>query len=242
MAGAGKRYALARLLESQPKSMRRDPRFGELSILLGGSEALRRYRLSPVAYRLLNEPRLKTAFIGNFRSTYRFPKGPFLELFLAMKWDYRASRERLRRQREARIEALMAACPPEALTGLLYLREAEKCVNSTAPGWKNGPYPRTQKRAREMAGIGLKRWLSLLAGHTEALRGRYRSIALPPTPAILACSILGSSPDPRSGRLPRKAELRSNFKRLCKAHHPDLGGDPERFMLAKKACDYLIGE
>jgi hypothetical protein len=240
--GGGKGRAprsVARLLAAQPAGLRKDPRFIELLARLAGSEALRRYRLPPVAYRLLDVPRLKPEFAANFRSTYRFPDGPFLDAFLELKWERRAGRELARRERGRRIDAAMAAFPPEAMAGLLYLRDAERALNPDAPEWKKGPYPRSLKAAEAMAGIGLERALALVAAQAEALRRRYRSISLPATDAILACSILGCAPDRRTGKLPSKAALRANFRKACKARHPDAGGDPSRFIITKRAFDYL---
>jgi hypothetical protein len=233
---------LARLLGKQSPAFRRDPRFADLESMLAASARLRAVRLGRRACALLNESRLKVENLGDFVETYRLPPSPFFRLFLTMKREARARLDGLRRDRETRIADIAATFPREARGLIGYLAEAERLRNPAAPLWRAELGPGSLKRAREMAAFGLAEWISFFADYIERLRGAYRRISLVDADTLLACMILECLPDPATGRLPSKATLRTQFKRLSKSCHPDLGGDPKRFLLLSRARDALLGD
>lgn len=53
---------------------------------------------------------------------------------------------------------------------------------------------------------------------------------------ITALGILGLNP---SGPVPPQSEINAAWRRAAALHHPDRGGDPESFMLAKQAYGHL---
>lgn len=221
--------------------MRRHPDFPELERLLRESPALRRARLPRAAYALLDEPRLEPRFLGNFRETYRLPASPFFSIFLAIKRERKAGLEGDRARRGAEIEAMARRFPREALGFMAYLESAERQRHPGAPLFRKKLFPRSKKRAGEMARLSLAQWIELFAAHIAALRAGYRRIALPDTDSLIACMLLERYPDPATGRLPSAATLRAQFRRLSMIHHPDRGGDATRFRLLVKARDRLIG-
>jgi hypothetical protein len=241
MAGARARYSLARLLAAQAGPIRRHPDFPKLEGLLRESAALRKVRLSRIAYRLLDEPRLELRNLVNFHSTYRVPASPFFSLFLSMKWDRRRSQAAAREERARQIAEIMAACPTEVLGLLRYLAEAERTRNPAAPVWEGSYRPKTKKRAREMAALTLDEWLPLLSGYVDELRGRYRRLELAATDRLLAYALLACLPDPATGKLPTDAAVRARYRESSKACHPDLGGDGRRFLLVTRARDLILG-
>lgn len=204
------------------------------------SPALKRVRLPRVAYALLNEPRLEIRDVGDFRSTYRLPESPFLGIFLRIKWERRAELAEMRARREAEIRSIMNGCPDEVLSFIRYAEEAERCRNEGLPVWKKLLFPATKKRARQMAKFSWAEWLEFFIDYIGALRGSYRRIPLPDTEALIAGMVLGCMPEPETGRLPAARVIKARYRILSKIHHPDAGGKEERFLLLKKARDYLL--
>jgi hypothetical protein len=189
---------------------------------------------------LLNEPRLEIRNVDDFRSTYRLPEGPFLEIFLRIKWERRAELAERRARRETEIRSIMNGCPGEVLSFIRYAEEAERCRNESLPVWKKRLLPATKKRARQMAKFSWSEWLEFLIDYIGVLRQSYRRIPLPETEALMAGIVLGCMPEPETGRLPAARVIKARYRILSKIHHPDAGGNEERFLLLKKARDYLL--
>jgi len=236
----GAQYSLARLLSAQSGPIRRHPDFPALESLLRESPGLRRVRLPRVAYRLLDEPRLDIANVSNFCSTYRVRESSFVSIFLKIKWERRAALSIGKSRREAEIASISEGYPAEVLGLMRYLGETERSRNADRPLWTKRLSPSTKKRARLMAAFSGGEWIEFLIGYVEALRGSYRRIALPDAETLLACMFLECLPDPATAKLPARAAVLANYRRLCKAHHPDAGGSDERFLLLKKARDCLL--
>jgi hypothetical protein len=234
------RYSLAELLSAQRGPIKRHPDFSRLERLLRESPALRRVRLPRVAYVLLNEPRLDIRHISDFRSTYRVPESPFLSIFLKIKWERRAVLAANRTRREAENRAIIDGCPVEVLALIRFLEEAERSRNADRPVWKKRLFPATKRRALQMAEFSWAEWLEFLIDYIGTLRGSYRRIALPNTEALIACMILECLPDPATGRLPASGSIKASYRMLSKIHHPDAGGNEERFLLLKQARDTLL--
>jgi hypothetical protein len=233
---------LARLLEAQGGGIRKDPDFPKLAGFLRDSSALQRVRLNRRAYVLLNEPRLKIRYLANFYATYRLPQSPFFPLLLSIKWAHREKLSVAREERAKRIDEIMATYPRDILGLMRYLAEAERSRHPDCPIWEKRLRPRTKKGAREMAAFELAEWLPLLEGYIETLRASYRRLVLADTDRLFAYAFLECLPDPATGKLPTKAAVKAQFRKLSKTRHPDLGGDPRRFLLIKTARDLLLGQ
>jgi hypothetical protein len=234
-------YSLTALLGAQGPGVRNDPRFAELESMIRASPRLAAVRLGRRAYALLDESRLGIENLPDFFATYRIPPGPFFRLFLAIKRDRRARLDYLRRERDRRITDLAATFPSGPRLLIEHLAAVERLRNPAAPMWRAELRPGSLKRAREMAAFGLSEWIEYFAGYIERLRGAYRRLPPLEADALIACMILECMPDPATGRPPSGATVRAQFKRLSKASHPDLGGDPRRFLLVSRARDELLG-
>ncbi|HOX32701.1 MAG TPA: hypothetical protein PLB91_10235 [Spirochaetales bacterium] len=236
---AGRGRSLAELLAAQSSALRRKPAFAELERLLAGSAALRRARLPPVACRLLDEPRLEPRFLGDFLATYRLPESPFFAIFLGLKRGRRAELDRARVRRKSQIEGIAAAYPDWVRGCFAFLKGAESARNPGTPLWAKAVFPRSKKRAAELARFGPEEWLAYLFEKIELLRGGYRRIALPPAGLLLDCALLGLAP-PRQGRVPAEAAVRSAFRLRSRSAHPDGGGEPGAFRALVAARDRLL--
>jgi hypothetical protein len=209
--------------------------------MLQGSPELKRIRLGGSAVHLLDRPRLDPRFLGNFYATYRVKAHPFFELFLEIKWSGVKRKALAAKARGARVDAVMESCPREVRLMLRYLEDLEATRRPEAPLFRKGLYPRTLKRAREMAELSLPRWIPLFREQLSALGRGYRTIAIRPARELMARMVLECLPDPRTDRAPTNAAVRASFRALSKACHPDLGGDASRFRLLAWARDQLIG-
>lgn len=232
--------SLARLLESQEMAILKDPRYAELWAMLRDSARLRAAALNKTAFVLINQPRLELRNLGNFLETYRLPAHPpFFELLLTIKWERLSALAARKRDRESRIAAIAEGFPPGVRGLIAYLAAAERRSNPSAPFLKAELRPGTLKRAGEMAAFGPWDWISFFEGYIERLRSGYRRITLLGTDLLIASMILDCAPDPATGRLPSAAFVRSQYKRLSKACHPDLGGDPALFRLISRSRDVV---
>jgi hypothetical protein len=234
-------YSLSRLLGAQGPGIKADPRFPGLESTLRASPRLGAVRMIRRAYALLDEGRLAFGHLPDFFDTYRIPPDPFFRLFLTIKRDRRDRLDALRRDRDRRIADIAAAFPqgPRLLIG--HLAAVERLRDPEAPRWRAELRPGSLARARQMAAFGLPEWIAFFAAYIEELRGAYRRIPLLDAETLIACLILETMPDPATGRLPSRAALGTQFRRLSKACHPDLGGDGRRFLVLAKARDELFG-
>lgn len=231
---------LAHLLLAQGGGIRKHPDFARLESLLRRSPTLGRLRLSRVGYRLLNEPRLKIENLENFYSTYRVPRSAFFPLFLSIKWAHRRDLAAARERRAGDIAAIMELWPREVIGLARYLKEAERRANPGTPFWRRELCPHSKKRATELLGFALSDWIPYLADYIDRLRRSYRTLALADTDRLLACAFLDCLPDPATGRLPSKATVKAQYRKISKACHPDLGGDPRHFLIVTKSKDLLL--
>lgn len=221
-------YSLEHLLNVQSPTIKKHPDFLKIERLLFASPVLRCVRLNPRAYRLLHEPRLKVCFLPNFYATYRVPKSEFFSLFLSIKWAQVQKKADNRSARAEYIVAQVAAFPRDFLILFTVLCTFDKAL-----------YPRTKKRVNEMATFTVAQWLSWFTVTGTGLMNTHRVLEKIGIDTLLACMLLECLPDFRSGKLPSKSVVKSQFRKLCKEHHPDSGGDNTRFLLVKKAYEEL---
>lgn len=241
MRDANARFSLARLLSKQAGPFKKLPEFARLVAILRDSHALARVRLNRRAFRLLDEPRLELRHLPDFRATYRLPDSPFFRVFLEMKWDRSKASAARRASLRERVDAIMETSPSYARGMLKYLAGTERTCSLKAALFVKRLYPRTMKRAREMAAFPLARWTAAFRAHIRLLRGSYRTIVLPDDGFLMAAMVLECLPDPKTGKAKTTAEIKASFRRVSKECHPDLGGDPARFRLLVKARDALLG-
>jgi hypothetical protein len=142
-----------------------------------------------------------------------------------------------------RIDAIMETCPRYARGMLGYLAAAEAACSLGTALHGRKLYPRSMKRAQEMAGFTLASWAACFRGFLPLLRGSYRTIVLPPEGYLMAAMLLECLPDPKTGNPRPKAEIKASFRALSKESHPDSarGDDSARFRLLVKARDALLG-
>lgn len=221
-------YSLEHLLKVQGFGFKKHEDFLQLEQLLVESPALCKVRLNGRAYRLLNEPRLELRYLSNFYTTYRVPKSEFFTLFLAIKWGQIQKRVDNRSAREAYIEAQVNSFPRDFLALFNYLVTLDGKL-----------YPHTKKRVNEMSAFTIAQWLSWFTLTLGDLNVKHSIIKKIGIEKLLACMLLESLPNFHSGKLPSKTQLKSQFRKLSKEHHPDSGGDNSRFLLLKKAYEEL---
>ncbi len=226
-------YSLEKLLKVQSPTFKKHPDFLSIARLLATSPALTRVRLNQRAYRLLNEPRLELRYLVNFYTTYRVPKSDFFTIFLSIKWEHVQKRSDKRSARDGYIASRVAAFPRDFLALFTFLVTLE-----------NGLYPRTKKRVNELSAYTLTQWLSYFTSTIKGLMKKQRVLEKIGIETLLACMLLECLPDFSSGKLPQKAIIKKQYRKLSKEYHPDLcssyvDGDKDRFLLVKKAYDDL---
>ena len=236
---------LASLLDSQPAGLVKDPRHRYLWDLFKSSQVLKRLRISPRCYSILNKASVKAENLHIFYRIYNLPPDPFFPLFLAVKAEWLEQRRMWREKRDAEIFSRMKDLPDHYRRALRILAEYERMHHpkSDNPVWENRLFPKTKSQAEKMIRFTEEQWYRLWREHLLRLSERYRSIPRlvdeekQPTYSmrILAVLIL------RCRDINRK-EIARNYRRLSKLHHPDYGGNPESFLRLKIARDILLDE
>ncbi len=226
---------LASLLDAQPKGLVRMEGHRLLWDHFMASEKLRRLRISPRCYRLLNEARILPENLNTFYTTYRLPDNPFFPLFLSVKRQWFAERARLKEEREAAIFQRVKELPDYRRRSLRILAEFEETHHPSRghPMWEERLYPKTKKRVEEFHRFREKDWFELWQGHLKLLACRYRSITPEYSEKLLAALVL------RCRKMERR-EVLANYRRLSMEYHPDRGGDSDSFRCITAARDTLL--
>ncbi|HKL86231.1 MAG TPA: J domain-containing protein [Treponemataceae bacterium] len=222
-------YSLEHLMKVQSPGIKKHPDFLKIKRIFRESTALKCVQLNGRAYRLLNEPRLELQYLENFYRTYRVPKSEFFTLFLSMKWGQIQKRASNRSARKTYIALQVESFPRDFLSLFNYLITLDGKL-----------YPHTKKRINEMSAFTIAQWLSWFTSTLSTLMKKHRVLEKIGTEKVLACMLLESLPDFHSGKMPSKTQLKSQFRKLSKEHHPDTGGEGRRFLLIKKAYEELI--
>jgi hypothetical protein len=190
---------------------------------------------------LLNQARIEQANLVHFYRTYRLPPDPFFPLFFAIKREYMAERRRIKEERHRYILQRLRSLPEPTLSTIKYLGYLERYYNSSgaSPVWQKHLFPSSKKEVRQYGRQTTTDWLRLFRVHLQRLRERYGA---PPDVAgerILACFVLGITPERIPPLRPSREEVNRRYRRLSLLHHPDLGGDAAMFMEVKRARDTL---
>ncbi len=239
---SGRTITLEGLLARQSAALRKRPEFALLEDMLRRSPELRNARLSRIAARLIDEPRLKPGFLMNFYGTYGLRRHLFYPLFLELKWSAAARRKEAASDKRTRIEAIMASYPADVLRLMKWLAAVEGRRRPEGPIAHEALMPRTLKRARELSSFTRPRWVALFRRTVTAINGAYRTIALPRADGLIALSILDCLPDPKTVKAPSAAQVKTKFRELSKSMHPDSGGDAAAFRLLLWARDVALGK
>lgn len=237
-----KTYSLAYLLSRQPKSLRKHPDYAVMIAQFRASRPLQQARCSRLCYSLLNNARIAEENLFHFYRTYRLPRDPFFPLFLKIKREYLAERERVKAERREYILGRVRSLPPSTLATIKYLGHLERYYNSAnhSPLWQRRLFPSTKKQADAYHKQDTAAWLELFRRHLESLRERYGLPTEIAAERILACFVLGIIPDHIPPRRPEAGLINRSYRRLSLLHHPDRGGDPAEFIEVHRARDTLI--
>ncbi len=205
------------------------------------SETLMRLRISTPAYRILNRAVIKPENLNNFYRTYRIPRDPFFPLFLGIKREYLAEKQRKQEQREAYILKKMKSLPGGKIRFIRFLAQWEQEINRYMdyPYWMEHLYPSTKKRVHEYENFSLLEWDVFLQDYLEGLLRHYRIKNEVLGPRILACHLLELIPSLDPLAFPCQKDVLRSYRVLSLIHHPDRGGESEVFIRLKEAREVL---
>ena len=238
----GKR--LRTLLDRQPKTFARHEDYSSLITLFRNSTRLQSLTVSPRCWSLLNTARIDPDNLYHFYRTYRLPEHPFFPLFLRLKRDYLASRERIKAERRVAIREIVRTCPDYALTFMRYLGHLEDHYNAAGehPLWQSQLYPSSKRAAHRTSVRGFVDWIKVFERHLEALAVHYHDFSERDSRMLLSTFVLGCPPDSIPPRAPHERAVARAYRRESLRHHPDRGGDAAVFIELKKAKDNLQGK
>ncbi len=140
----------------------------------------------------------------------------------------------------------MRALSPSVLEFIKFLAAYEQALNYSGrhPIWSEQLFPKTKKRVREYGHYRYDDWIQFFRAYLQTLEKRYRTVSDTTAEKLLAAFVLECLPGllPRSPDLsrPSPADVMKQFRKLSKLHHPDRGGDAERFVHLKWARDVLL--
>ena len=236
-------YTLASLLDAQPRGLVRDSRHHLLWNHFMSSEKLQKLRISRRCYSLLNQARIKPENMKFFYRTYRLPTDPFFPLFLTVKKAWLEERQRWRDERDRAIMSGMQELPDHRRRTLRMLAELERIHHPSGanPVWDDFIFPKSKKRAGELAGFGEIEWQNLWSLFLSRLIERYGSFPESQGLRIEALLMLDFNQLPDEKR-PGKREVKNKFRILSRKYHPDRGGNATLFRRLKTARDLLLNE
>jgi len=234
-------YTLSRLLERQPKTLRKHPYYTSMYTQYVHSITLQQLRISRRCYSLLNRATVDPQNLKYFYRTYRLPKDPFFPLFFLIKRDYLQGLEKRRKEKKEYIASKMCSLPEQVLEYIKFLARYEQGLHPRAlyPVWSQNIFPATKKRVNEYSSFTLLEWVSVFHDYFLSLEKRYTSHTPVMSHRILACFILQCLPEENRFCRPHMKTVNSQYRRLCKQYHPDSGGDSDYFLQLKWAKDIL---
>ncbi len=234
-----RRYTLAYLLSRQPKTLAKHRDYPQLKAFLEQDTALQRFRMSRRCYSLLHNARIKEHNLHHFFRTYRAPRHPFFALFLLIKNDYAAERERVRYERYRYILERMRALPEPVVEFIRYLGHLENFYSPSDehPLWQKHLFPSTKKQVHAFEHYSELDWLETFRVHLKRLEERYRNFTL--AEELLACYVLNCVPATHPLQLPQAQRVKRAYRTLSLRRHPDHGGDARIFVELKRAYELL---
>lgn len=239
-----RRYrTLASLLDAQPRGLVRDPNHRLLWDHFMASEKLKKLRISPRCYSLLNRASIPPENLKSFYRSYRLPEDPFFPLFLTVKKNWIEQRQSWQEERKKAIKEMMAVLPEERLRNLEMMGRLEEKhhPHGRRPVWDKLVFPRTKKRAGELIHYEELQWQDLANIHLNNLAGRYPGTSSEEMLKVEAKLIMGFNQIPVSD-YPDKHAVQERFRKLSKRYHPDGGGESTLFRRLKTARDILTDD
>ncbi len=243
----GKRvHSLAKLLDRQPKSLRKHPYYGVMMSHYSSSGRLQSLRMNATCYRLLDKAVITAENLPNLYRTYRIPKDPFFPLFLRIKLDYLDERRRISEEREKYILGKIKELPPVRRRIIRFLAEWEEELSrgKSRRCWEKTVYPGSKKRALELLGLSDSGWLSLYSEFLTSLEERYRlsPVTVSRVKASLALQLVPEiAPESALLIMPGPEQIKKAYRRLSRIYHPDSGGDSPLFITIGESRDLLLG-
>lgn len=236
-------YTIAQLLSRQPKSLQKNADYMTMMRYYEASARLQRMRISRRCYSLLDRATVEEHNLHHFYRTYRLPPDPFFAFFFAIKRGYLVDRERIKRERTRYIFAALRSLPEPALTTIKYLGYLERHYNSAraTPVWQRHLFPHSKKAADAYRRKTPAAWHALFRRHLTLLSERYGGLSDVIADRILACYVLGITPQRVPPPRPSAKEIGRSYRRMSMLHHPDRGGDAAMFIAIKRARDLLVG-
>jgi hypothetical protein len=232
-----KKYTIIYLLNKQPKTLQK---LNDFKILLGyyhASEELKNIFFGRKCYSLLNNSKITPGKLEQFYKIYKLPKNPFFPLFLKIKKDFLNNKEKEKKKKDEYILKKMLELPDEVKTFIIYFSKYEKSLNRRKrfPIWAKFIYPQNKKIADSMLKYNKNKWINLFFKYIEHLKERYKTYNDKYANKIIALFIL---------ELPIKKhseeEIKNQYRKLSKKHHPDLGGNSKDFNLLQKAKSIML--
>ncbi len=207
------------------------------------SPVLNRVRMSRRCYSLLQHARITPSNLHHFYRTYRLPKNEFFPLFLTIRREYLAERERKQAKRREDIRRIVRTLPEHVLGFIKYLGYLENHYNYAGlhPLWQSKLFPASKKAARKYTEYTQLQWIELFRRHLLSLERRYRRFDEVTGKRLLACFVLECTPQSVPPIWPKRSQVTRSYRRLSLLHHPDRGGDSRLFIQLKRARDTLIG-
>ena len=240
-----KPYTIPYLLSKQPKSLKNHSQYPALLHYYHLSPRLKTVRFNRRCYSLLQHAKITPENLKYFYRTYRLPKDPFFPLYFTIKKDYLKQKARRKQEKIQYIAATMRALPESVVEFMKFLAAYEQELNysNRLPVWNDELFPKTKKRVHQYRTYNYKEWIIFFRRYLEVLGRRYRTQNSATAEKLLACFVLEClpKPPPDTAVVPEPAAILKQYRRLSKLHHPDQGGDAERFVHIKWARDVLLG-
>ncbi|MBF9015884.1 MULTISPECIES: hypothetical protein [unclassified Oceanispirochaeta] len=235
------KLSLNRLLNRQPKTIRKHPHYELMINHYLASEKLQKLKINRQCYRLLDKAIITVENLPNLYRTYKVPQDPFFPLFITIKKDYLAERLKKIEEREKYILVQMKKLPREKRKVLRFLAELEESISpgGTRQIWGKKIYPGSMKRSREILKISESEWTEILDGYFESLSLKY-PVFSKSREKVSASLFLRIRPSLNPLGFPSKETVNKSYRKLSRSYHPDSGGDASLFIRLQNSRDLLI--
>jgi len=232
-----KKYSLNYLLAKQPGKMKKSSEFRNLLIFYNSTPELKKIFISKKCYLLLNNAKIKPENLEYFYKTYRLPKAAFFPMFLKIKSDHINRKNILKKQKEDFILNNLKKLDDDVLVYLKYFSRYERLINKhkKIPLWMKSFYPKSKKSVSIILKMNKINWIEKFSKYSLDLIRYYRNSDQSYLKKLINLFTL---------ELPIKKfsdeEIKSQFRKLSKKYHPDLGGNSIIFKQICRAKDEIF--
>lgn len=235
------KLSLNRLLNRQPKTIKKHPHYELMMSHYLASEKLQKLKINRQCYRLLDKAIITVENLPNLYRTYKVPQDPFFPLFIKIKKDYLSERLKKVEEREKYILVQMKKLPREKRKVLRFLAELEESISpgGTRQTWEREIYPGSMKRALEMLKISETEWTEILDLYFESLSLKYPVFSRNRA-KVSASLFLRIIPTLPPLGFPSKETVNKSYRKLSRSYHPDSGGDASLFIRLQNSRDLLL--